>query len=187
MTSYANRRLYDIFMEHGVLRGDFTLSSGEKSSYYFDGRMVSLHPEGACLIGKIIYDIILPAGAEAVGGMTLGADPIATAVAVVSYLEDNPISAFIVRDSTKCHGTKKLVEGHLHFGSCVAIVDDVVTTGWSMMNAIETVEKACCAVVAVVALLDRQQGGSEEIKKRGYEFRSILTADSSGNVRLSEE
>ena len=185
MTSEEDERLLEVFKQHGVLHGDFTLSSGLKTSYYFDGRMVTLWPEGAYLIGRKIFHILVAAGAEAVGGMTVGADPIVAAVAVVSHLEGRPIPAFIVRGEVKEHGTQKRIEGPLKAGSRVAIVDDVITTGGSVLRAIEAVEAEGCRVVKVVVLLDRQQGGADEIRRRGYDFSAILCADSSGEVRLA--
>jgi len=180
------RRLLEVFQEHGVLRGEFTLSSGLKSSYYFDARLVSLLPEGAYLVGKVICELLAGEEVDAVGGLTLGADPIVSAVTLVSHLEGRPIPAFIVRGERKGHGTGKEIEGHLPPpGSRVAIVDDVITTGGSVLRAIEAAEAAGCRVVKVIALLDRHQGGSEELRKRGYDFIAILSADASGNVSLS--
>jgi len=180
-----DERILELFREHAILRGEFTLSSGMKTSYYFDGRKVTLWPEGAYLIGRRILDIIVDAGAEAVGGMTMGADPMAAAVAVVSHLEGRPIPAFIVRTETKGHGTQRRVEGPLRRGARVAVVDDVITTGGSVLRAIEAAEAEGCRVVKVVVLLDRQQGGADEIRRRGYDFAALLTADASGDVRLS--
>ena len=185
MTKASDKRLLEVFKEHAILRGDFTLASGLKSSYYFDGRMMTLWPEGAYLIGKKILLILETAGVEAVGGMTLGADPIVASVAVVSHLEGKPIPAFIVRGEVKGHGTQKRIEGPLKRGARVAIVDDVITTGGSVLRAIEAVEAEGCKVAKVVVLLDRQQGGAEEIRRRGYEFTAILSADISGEVSLA--
>ena len=185
MTADSDERLLEVFKERGVLYGDFTLSSGLKAAYYFDGRMVTLWPEGAYLIGRKVFRIAEAAGAEAVGGMSIGADPIVAAVAVVSQLEGKPIPAFIVRAGVKEHGTQKRIEGPLKAGSRVAIVDDVITTGGSVLRAIEAAEAEGCRVVKVVALLDRQQGGADEIRRRGYDFAAILSADASGEVRLA--
>ena len=185
MTTDGDERLLEVFKERAIVRGDFTLSSGLKTSYYFDGRMVTLWPEGAYLIGRKIFHILAEAGVEAIGGMTVGADPIAAAVAVVSHLEGWPIPAFIVREGVKEHGTQKRIEGPLKAGSRVAIVDDVITTGGSVLRAIEAVEAEGCRVVKVVVLLDRQQGGADKIRRRGYDFTAILSADASGEVRLS--
>ncbi len=185
MSTDNDERLLEVFRERGVLRGEFTLTSGLKTSYYFDGRMVTLWPEGAYLIGEKIFRIIVEAGAEAVGGMTMGADPIAAAVAIVSYKEGNPIPAFIVRSEVKGHGTQKRIEGPLEKGAKVAIVDDVITTGGSVLRAIEAVEAEGCRVVKAVVLLDRQQGGADEIRRRGYDFAALLKADAEGEVSLA--
>jgi len=184
LTTDNDERLLEIFKEHAILHGDFTLSSGLKTSYYFDGRMITLWPEGAYLIGRRIFRMLVEAGAEAVGGMTLGADPMVAAVAVVSHLEGKPIPAFIVRGEVKGHGTQKRIEGPLKAGARVAIVDDVITTGGSVLRAIEAAEAAGFKVVKVVVLLDRQQGGADEIRRGGYDFSAILTADESGEVSL---
>jgi orotate phosphoribosyltransferase len=184
VTTGDDERLLEIFKKRAILKGDFTLASGRKASYYFDGRMVTLSPEGAFLIGEKVFRILEKCGAEAVGGMTVGADPIATAVALISHQEGTPIPAFIVRAEGKRHGTQKRIEGPLKAGSRVAIVDDVITTGGSVLRSIEAVEAEGCRVVKVVVLLDRQEGGSDEIRRRGYDFLAILEADTSGEVKL---
>jgi orotate phosphoribosyltransferase len=178
-------RLLELFKQHAVLHGEFTLASGAKSSFYFDGRMVTLHPEGAYVVGKRIFELLKDKPVDGVGGPTLGADPIVTAVAVVSHLEGKPIPAFIVRGEAKLHGTQKRIEGHLPRGGRVAIVEDVITSGGSVFGAIEAVEAEGCEVVKVIALLDRHQGGSDELKKRGYDFTAILSADAKGEVKLA--
>ena len=178
-------RLLQLGLERGALRyGEFTLSSGRKSRYYFDGRLLSLDPEGAYLIGRAFLPILKEAEAQAVGGPTLGADPIVAAVALTSHIEGRFIPAFIVRMETKSHGTQQHVEGPLAPGSRVAIVDDVCTTGASLFHAIEAAEAAGCSVVKVIAILDRHQGGSEELKRRGYDFVSLLEATPEGEVRV---
>ncbi len=177
-----DKRLLEIVKERAPMRGDFTLSSGVKSTYYFDLRRVTLSPEGAYLVGKGIFELIR--GVDAVGGMTMGADPIVVAVALVSYLEGEPINAFIVRREPKKHGTQRYIEGELPRGSRVAIVDDVITSGGSILRSIEVVEGEGCQVVKVVAILDRQQGGSAEVRRRGYDFTALLVADERGEVTV---
>ena len=188
------QRLLELALERGALRyGNFTLSSGKKSSYYFDGRRLSLDAEGAYLIGRAILPILRRAGVQAVGGPTLGADPIVTAVALTSYLEGrvtsgeaaSPISAFIVRKETKAHGTGQSIEGPLVLGSRVAIIDDVCTTGGSLFHAIAAAEAAGCSVVKVLALLDRREGGSEEMRRRGYDFVALMAATPEGKIEAS--
>ncbi|MCK5654566.1 MAG: orotate phosphoribosyltransferase [Dehalococcoidia bacterium] len=177
------KRFLELVKELALLRGDFTLASGAQSSYFFDLKMVTLSPEGAYLTGKLVFEILRESGVDAVGGLTLGSDPIVTAVAIVSHLEGKPIPALIVRGELKEHGTQKAIEGNLPTkGSKVAIVEDVITKGGATLKAIEAVEAAGCRVVKVVALLDRHQGGSDELKRRGYNFTAILHADAEGEI-----
>jgi orotate phosphoribosyltransferase len=178
-------RLLELALELGALKyGDFTLSSGKKSSYYFDGRLLSLNPQGANLIGQVLVPILHLAGVEAVGGPTLGADPIVTAVALTSYQEGDPISAFIVRKEAKAHGTTQGIEGALAPGSRVAIIDDTCTTGASLLHAIAAAEAAGCDVVKVLALLDRGEGGADELRRRGYDFQALMAATPEGKIEV---
>ena len=180
--TYAEK-LLQLAIDRGALKyGEFTLSSGRKSRYYFDGRLLSLDPQGAYLIGKALLPILKEAGAQAIGGPTLGADPIVAAVALSSYLDGGSIPAFIVRKEAKSHGTAQQVEGPLRPGSRVAIVDDVCTTGTSLFAAIEAAEAMVCTVAKVVVVLDRMQGGSQELKRRGYDFSALLEATPEGDV-----
>jgi orotate phosphoribosyltransferase len=180
-------RLLDMMKrEKALLYGNFTLSSGKRSSYYFDGKMISLHPEGAYLIGRIMFHLLAHYQVDAVGGLGVGADPLATSIAITSHLEGKPISAFIVREQRKEHGTQKEIEGRCPKGGRVAIVDDVVTRGSSILKAIEAVEAQGCQVVKVIALLDRHEGGSDELKRKGYDFTAIFSADAAGEVTIGE-
>ena len=163
--------------------GDYVLSSGQRSSYYFDGRRLTLDPRGAYLTGKAFLRMLRGYEVDAIGGPTLGADPIVTAVAMVSGLEGRPISAFIVRKEGKEHGMGKLIEGPLEPGSRVAIVDDACSTGASLFHAVDAAEAAGHEVVVVMAILDRHQGGSEELRRRGYDFRYLLEATPEGEIR----
>ena len=182
-------RLLELALERGAIRyGDFTLSSGRKSAYYFDGRLLSLDPEGAYLLGHTLLPLLADAGVAAVGGPTLGADPIVAAVATASWQLGTPMPAFIVRKESKSHGTAQLIEGPLPpAGASVAIVDDTCTTGGSLFHAIEAAETAGCAVGLVLAALDRNEGGSDAIRQRGYRFASLLTAGADGRIRPSGE
>ena len=177
-------RLLEIIKEKSFAYGDFTLSSGMKSPYYFDGRLTTLWPEGAHLVGKEMFNILKGEPIDAVGGPTMGADPIVAAVALVSHLEGKPIPAFIVRKEPKKHGKQRYVEGHLPQGSTVAIVDDVITTGGSIFKAIEAVEAEGCKVGKVLVVLDRNQGGADELRSKGYDFAALLSADAEGNVSI---
>ncbi len=167
------RRILELAYEVGaLLEGEFTLTSGKKSNYYFDGKRLTLTPEGAYLVGKAVLDLL--ADVDAIGGVATGGYPMATAAALVSYLEGRPIPSFIVRKETKEHGTTMKIEGHLKEGSRVAIVDDVITTGGSISRAIEAVEAVNCKVVKVIVLVDRHEGGSQQLKKKGYDFTAII-------------
>jgi orotate phosphoribosyltransferase len=169
------RRILEIANEVGAfLRGNFTLTSGRKSSYYFDGRKMTLSPEGAYWVGKAIFDELVGLDVEAIGGLAIGAVPIVSEVALISYLEGRQIDAFIVREVAKEHGTKRKVEGHLRQGSRVAIVDDVITTGGSVNKAIEAAEMENCKVVKVIVITDRHEGGSDRLKAAGYDLTAIL-------------
>ena len=178
-------RLLKLAEERGAIRyGDFTLSSGRKSSYYFDGRLLSLDPEGAHLLGNALLPIVSDAGVAAIGGPTLGADPIVAAVAMASWQQGTPLPAFIVRKEAKEHGTAQLIEGPLPpAGASVAIVDDACTTGGSLFHAIAAAEAAGCKVGLVMAVLDRNEGGSDTIRQRGYPFVSLLAAGADGSIR----
>lgn len=157
--------------------GLFQLTSGKKTSYYIDCKKVSLDAEGATLIGHEIFNRIKTLPVEGVGGMTLGADPIATAVSVISFLEKHPIPAFIVRKAPKSHGSKRQIEGNLKERANVVVVEDVVTTGGSTLRTLEALEKAGHPVLKVIALVDRKEGGREEILRTGVSFESLFTID----------
>ena len=176
-------RLLALALERGAIKyGEFTLTSGKKSSYYFDGRLLSLDPEGAYLISQAIIPLLEQAGTKAVGGTTLGADPMVAALALASHIKGRPIPAFIVRKESKTHGTKQNIEGPIEPGTNVAIVDDVCTTGGSLFHAIEAAEEVGCSVVKVVSILDRNEGGSVEMRKRGYNFSTLLAATAEGKI-----
>ena len=172
------RELRNIIRQKSLRVGDFTLSSGKKSSYYLDCRMTTLDPRGALLIARLILERVKQENihADAIGGLTMGADPIATAVAVVSGLEGQPVPAFIVRKETKGHGTQRSIEGYDgKRGASVIVVDDVCTTGDSILKAAEKAEEAGYKVSAAFCVVDREEGGTELIAKR-YPFYPLFTA-----------
>lgn len=166
--------------------GDFTLSSGARSSYYFDGRRMSLNPEGAYLLGKAFLEEIKDDEVAAVGGPAMAAIPIVTAIALMSQVEGTPVKAFFVRSEAKDHGTGQQVEGGLVPGSRVVIVDDVCSSGGSLFTAIQAVEAMDCQVVKVLTVLDRQQGGSDELRRKGYQYNAMLEPGPNGTVRVVE-
>lgn len=174
MTESA-KRLLELAHETGALQyGEFTLASGKKSDHYFEGKKLTLSPEGAYQVGRAILDELTEVDVDAIGGLATGAFPLVTAVALVSHQEANPIPAFVVRDVPKDHGTRRRIEGHLKKGSQVVIVDDVITTGGSVSKAINAVEAAGCKVVKVIVLVDRHEGGSDKLKAKGYNFSALI-------------
>jgi orotate phosphoribosyltransferase len=158
-------RLLTLLREESLMFGDFTLASGKKSRYYFDSKKTTLLPEGAYLTARAVLALLRDRSvrADAIGGLTLGADPIVCPVAALSHLEGPPLRAFIVRKEAKEHGTGRRIEGSVPAGSRVVIVDDVVTTAGSTLQAIRASEEAGLLVVAVVCLVDREEGGAEKL------------------------
>jgi len=155
-----------------------TLASGKKSNFYVDGKQTSLHPRGAYLIGRLFWERLAAFGpVDAVGGPTLGADPLATATSLVSGLEGAGLPGFIVRKEPKGHGTQSWIEGkqNLTPGARVVILEDVVTTGGSSLKAVERVEAEGYRVLGVLTLVDRQEGGREVLEGRGYRFEALFT------------
>jgi orotate phosphoribosyltransferase len=168
-------RLLDLLCEFAYREGDFVLSSGQKSAYYINCKPVTLHPEGALATGRLLFSLLSP-DVEAVAGLTLGADPIVTAVSVVSALEGRGIPGLIVRKEAKGHGTMAYIEGPtLTQGSKVAVLEDVVTTGKSAMLAVERLRGAGYQVDRVLSLIDREQGGAEFYRSVGLNFEAVFT------------
>lgn len=161
------KRLADIILEKSFRYSEepFTLSSGLKSNFYFDCKKTTLDPEGMNLIGHIIFDMLKDSAIAGVGGLSLGADPIANAISLISYQQGKPINPFIVRKDAKGHGTKSRIEGNVRPGDRVAVLDDVVTTGASTITALEAAKNAGLVVDRVIVLVDREEGGSENILK----------------------
>lgn len=155
----------------------FTLASGRTSPYYFNCKPTTLDPEGMNLIGNILFDMLVGSAVTAAGGLTLGADPIANALSVISYQRGTPIKSFIVRKDVKGHGTRSAVEGEVSPGERVAILDDVITTGGSTITAMERAREAGFVIERVIALIDREEGGRENILKSGLVGRveAVLT------------
>ncbi|MEL4895411.1 orotate phosphoribosyltransferase [Crocosphaera sp. Alani8] len=165
----------DLFVKLAYREGDFTLSSGQKSSYYINGKQVTLKAEGALAIGRLLLSM-LPPDTQGVAGLTLGADPIVSAVSVVSAYEKCPIPALIVRKQAKGHGTQAYIEGPtLPPGTPVVVLEDVVTTGKSAMLAVERLQAVGYTVDTVIALVDREQGGAAYYESRGLRFQSLFS------------
>jgi len=172
------QRLVALLKAQALKLGTFTLASGRTSHYYVDARRVTLSAEGAAVIGALLAEK-LAARPEitAIGGLTLGADPIVGAVLAVSGAEASRqgLAGFLVRKEAKAHGTGSRVEGPLEPGATVAIVDDVATTGGSSLQAIEAVEQLGCRVGLVIAVLDRLEGAAATFRARGLDFQPLLT------------
>ena len=174
-------RLKEILLQKSYRKGSFTLTSGKVSDFYVDGKQTTLDAEGAYLCGQLLYELICQdAGTiDAVGGMTLGADPLVTAVSLVSYLANKPIPAVIVRKEAKGHGTGNFIEGksNLRPGARVALVEDVVTTGGTLLKVIERVEAEGFVVGLVATIVDRQEGGAEVLAACGYPLKAVFTRE----------
>jgi orotate phosphoribosyltransferase len=169
-------RLREILLEKSVVSGrEFTLASGKTSNFYVDARVTTLDPEGAALCGKIFLQMLEGFRVDAVGGYSIGADPIVTAIAVLSHLGKRPLPAFIIRKEEKAHGTRRAIEGNFHAGDRVALFDDVITSGGSIIKGAVQVEAHGGKVEVIMAVLDRDEGGRETIEGHGYKFLSIFT------------
>jgi orotate phosphoribosyltransferase len=169
-------RLRAILLKKSVVSGrEFTLASGKTSDFYVDARITTLDPEGATLCGKIFLQMLDGFKVDSVGGYSIGADPIVTAIAVVSHLENRPLPAFIIRKEEKVHGTRRMIEGNFHAGDRVALFDDVITSGGSIIKGAKQVEAQGGKVEVIMAVLDREDGGRETIESQGYRFLTIFT------------
>lgn len=166
-----------VLLEREALRrGDFLLSSGRKSSYYLDGRVITLTPEGAYLTSRIILELLRGAPVDAIGGPTLGADPIVGAIAALSHLENMPLKTFIVRKATKEHGTQRQIEGPQLPQNCrVVLVDDVATTGKALIEAQEALQASGIAAKRAIVIVDRLEGARENLAKSGITLEPIFT------------
>jgi orotate phosphoribosyltransferase len=177
-----HQALVRLLLQRSVERGDFVLASGARSSYYIDCRRTTMSAEGMGLIGRLGLAAIRRAGwsARAIGGLTMGADPVAYAIAAASFGTDGVLDAFSVRKEPKGHGTKRRIEGNYHTGWDVVVVEDVITSGGSALQAAEAVESEGGRVAGVLAVVDREQGGRGAIEARGYEVAALVTVSELG-------
>ena len=181
----ARDRLLAVLKQKSVFHGDFTLASGARSNYYIDCRLTTLDSEGAWLVGHVLHSLIRQhagragAAVQSVGGLTMGADPIALAIAMRSFAlgEKPPVRAFVVRKNPKTHGQGKLIEGNFQPGDSVVVIDDVVTKGDSTIAAIQAIEKEGGKIAFAAVLVDRQQGGREKIEALGHQVVAAFTKD----------
>jgi orotate phosphoribosyltransferase len=169
-------QLFTLLNKEALKRGDFVLSSGKTSKYYLDGRVITLTPEGAYLVASILLELFKDKKIDALGGPTLGADPIVGAVALLSHIKNIPIKTFIVRKAAKEHGTARQVEGpELKKGSRVILVDDVATTGKALIEAKLVLDKLGVAADTAIVIVDRCEGAKENLAKEGLKLESIFT------------
>jgi orotate phosphoribosyltransferase len=171
-------RLIALLATRSTRRGQFTLASGKTSTLYIDARLTTMSPDGLALIGSIGLETLRSESwqIDAVGGLTLGADPIAYAISYASAASEKPLRAFTVRKQAKEHGTGKLIEGPFNSGDRVAIIEDVITTGRSALQAIDAVRSAGGEIAGVLSLVDREEGGREAIEASGVRVVSIVKA-----------
>lgn len=174
------QKLIDLIQQRALRFGDFTLASGKKSTYYLDGKQVTLHAEGLRLVGEGLLQLLDDAEFEAVGGMSVGADPIIGAILTVAAERGRSLDGFLVRKEPKGHGTKRYIEGPVQPGARVVIVEDVVTTGGSSLQAIDRAQEFGCVVVQTVAIVDRMQGAARSFAERNIPFRALLTIEDLG-------
>ncbi|HEY2713056.1 MAG TPA: orotate phosphoribosyltransferase [Chthoniobacterales bacterium] len=181
--SDSREELRRLLIQKSICQGHFTLASGAQSDFYVDARVTTLDPRGATLIGKVGWDLLRKTASElgykvdAVGGLTMGADPIALSIGITAHA-NNPEEfpqVFTVRKKLKEHGRHKLIEGNFAKGNSVVVIEDVITTGGSTMQAIDAIERAGGRVAFVVALVDRQEGGRAAIEARGHKVIAIFT------------
>lgn len=175
-------QLLQVLKSRSVFYGDFVLSSGAKSSFYFDCRLTTLAPEAAWLVGTVIFRMVQAEARrrnvtiDAIGGLTMGADPISLAVGMVSFREapSKPLDVFVVRKAPKSHGQTKLIEGNFSRGDRVVVIDDVVTRGDSTLAAVKAVRDEGGIVEFVVVLIDREEGGRQKIEESGVPVLSVF-------------
>jgi orotate phosphoribosyltransferase len=170
------QRLLELLLDRSFRTGDFVLASGERSRFYIDCRTTTTHAEGQYLIGRLGLESLAASGFEpdCVGGLTMGADPVAYAIAHASWGSARPVHAFSVRKEAKAHGAGRRIEGCFQPGDRVVIVEDVITSGGSALRACEAVRAAQGEVIGVFALVDREAGGREAIEDEGYRVVSLF-------------
>jgi orotate phosphoribosyltransferase len=181
-TDSLRERLRALLLARSVTRGDFVLASGRRSSFYIDARRTTMAGEGMALIGRLGLTHFDVRGwrPSAVGGLTLGADPVAFAIAAAANAQGGTLDAFTVRKQTKAHGAGRRIEGCFAPGAPVVVVEDVITTGGSALDAIRAIEEERGRVLGVLAVVDRDEGGAAALRAAGYEVESLLDARSLG-------
>lgn len=177
---YSKQTLCDLFRERALKFGDFTLASGKKAKYYLDGKQITLHSQGLQQVSEGLLDLIDLDNVDAVGGMSIGADPIVAGILSAAAARGKDLLGFLVRKESKGHGTNKFVEGPVQPGMKVVIVEDVVTTGGSSILAVDRVTEFGAVVVSVLAIIDRMEGGAQNFAARNIPLQSLLTIEDFG-------
>lgn len=173
--SALRQYLLDLFCEVAYKEGEFVLSSGQRSSYYINGKQVTLHPQGGVAVGRMLLSL-LPPETQAVAGLTLGADPMVTATSVAAAYAGQSLTPLIIRKEAKGHGTQAYIEGPvLPANSPVVVLEDVVTTGQSALKAVDRLRQAGYSVNQILALVDREQGGAQLYAEQGLAFQAIFS------------
>ena len=169
--------LVRLLAQRSVRRGRFTLASGRESSHYVDARLTTMSPEGLAVIGPLALEAIRARGwhVDAVGGLTLGADPISYATALASVAAPPLVRAFTVRKEAKQHGTGRLIEGPMREGDRVVVIEDVITTGGSALRAAEAIQRAGATISGILALVDREEGGRGVLEAQGFQVVCLAT------------
>lgn len=169
-------RLLEILRERSLEIGEFVLSSGATSKYYVDCRRTTMHAEGQVLVGQLAWELLKGSGLnpDVIGGLTMGADPVSYSIAYTSWLAGEPVNAFSVRKEAKKHGTGQRIEGCFEPGQRVVVIEDVITSGGSALDACAAIEEAGGEVVGVLALLDRESGGRDKIEDAGHRVLSLF-------------
>ena len=173
-------RLIELFRRRALKFGEFTLASGKKAGYYLDGKQITLHSEGLRLVSEGLLDLLAGVDFQAIGGMSIGADPIIGGVLAAAGAGGRDLVGFLVRKEAKGHGTQRYIEGPVQPGMKVVVVDDVVTTGGSSLLSIDRIQEFGCEVVQVAAIIDRMEGGAANFAARGLTLKSLLTIQDFG-------
>lgn len=169
----AHNRMKELFRERALQFGDFTLASGKKSNYYVNSKKVLFHAEAITLLGELLADATADLQFDAIGGLEVGAIPMAAAALTALFRRGRSAEGFFVRKQAKSHGSKERLEGQVKAGDRVVVIDDVLTTGGSVIQAIEVLEAIGAKVVRVICICDRLQGAAEALQK--YDFQPLYT------------